>query len=58
MEIKTEKTYLDLVRDYFPNVSDKEADSILWDKTCFPMRIDEKEIERYLVEYKEELNNE
>lgn len=54
----TELSFIDLVKEYFPNVSDKEADSILWDKTCFPIRTDEKEIERDLIEYKEELNNE
>lgn len=58
IRIDTEKNFLDLVKKYFPDVSDKEADAILWDKTCFPMRTDEEEIERYLVEYKEELNNE
>jgi len=57
MEIKTEKTYLDLVRDYFPDTSDKEADWILWEKTPFPMRMDEQEIGRYLAEYKKENEN-
>lgn len=52
--METEKNYLDLVRDYFPNVSDKEADWILWYKTPFPMRMDEQEIGRYLAEYKKE----
>lgn len=54
--MKTEKNYLDLVRDYFPNVSDKEADWILWEKTPFPMRMDEQEIGRYLAEYKKEVS--
>lgn len=54
IRIDTEKNYIDLVREYFPNVSDKEADSILWDKTPFPMRMDEQEIGRYLAEYKKE----
>lgn len=54
-EIKTESNYLDLVRDYFPNISDEEADHILWTKTPFPMRMDEKEIAIYLAEYKKEV---
>jgi len=31
------KTWIDLVRDYFPNASDEECDFILWEKTAFPM---------------------
>lgn len=30
-------TWVDLVRQYFPEVGDLEADYILWEKTCFPM---------------------
>ncbi len=29
-------TWLDLVREYFPNASDKEADTILYEYTGFP----------------------
>ena len=50
--MNTEKTYLDLVREYFPDSSDKVADWILWEKTPFPMRMDEESIREYLVEYK------
>lgn len=30
-------TWIELVKKYFPNVSDEEADFILWEKTAFPM---------------------
>jgi len=29
-------TWRDLVRQYWPSVTDEEADSILWNCTCFP----------------------
>lgn len=56
--METEKNYLDLVREYFPGISDKEADWILWKKTPFPMRMDEPSIIEYLAIYKEEVQNE
>ncbi len=28
--------WIELVREYFPNCTDIEADFILWEKTCFP----------------------
>lgn len=31
-----EKSWLDLVREYFPDADDKEADDILWEHTAFP----------------------
>lgn len=30
-------TWLELVKKYFPDVSDEEADFILWEKTAFPV---------------------
>ena len=53
--MKTEKNYLDLVREYFDDISDEKADWILWERTPFPMITDEKEIRRYLAEYKKDL---
>lgn len=29
-------TWLDLVRKYFPDATDEEADYILWEHTAFP----------------------
>lgn len=29
--------WLDLVRKYFPGISDEEADFILWERTAYPM---------------------
>ena len=31
---------IDCVRYYFPDVSNREADYILWEKTCFPFDSD------------------
>ena len=28
--------YIEFVKQYFPNISDDEADFILWNKTAFP----------------------
>lgn len=55
--MKTEQVYLDLVRKYFPEVSYKEATNILWKGTPFPMRDDIPTLEKYLIEYKESLDN-
>ncbi len=30
-------TWLELVKKYFPNACDEEADFILWEKTCYPV---------------------
>jgi hypothetical protein len=30
-------TWIELVKEYFPNISDEEADFILWEQTAFPM---------------------
>ena len=37
---KRKFTPIDCVRCYFPNRSDKEADYILWEKTCLPFDIE------------------
>jgi len=31
---------VDVVKYYFPDVTDDEADYILWEETCFPMDTD------------------
>lgn len=54
--MKTVQVYIDIVKKYFPNLSDEEADKVLWGHTPFPMRDDIQEIERYLIEYKESLD--
>ena len=33
----SELTWIELVKKYFPNVEDEEADFILWELTAFPM---------------------
>lgn len=30
-------TWSDLVRKYFPTATDRDADFVLWEHTCFPM---------------------
>lgn len=30
-------TVLELVKEYFPNATEKECEYILWEKTAFPM---------------------
>ncbi len=47
-------TWLELVKKYFPNASDKEADFILWEKTCFPICSAET-VEKQLKELSEEV---
>jgi len=37
---KRKFTPIDCVKYYFPEKSDKEADYILWEKTCFPFDTD------------------
>lgn len=48
--MKTAQVYLDLVKKYFPSLSDVEADKILWNSTPFPMRDDIPTIESYLIQ--------
>lgn len=45
-------TWRDLVRKYFPDTSNEEADFILWEKTSFPLG-DLEQIEEQLKQYKE-----
>ena len=35
-EMKDKKSWIDLVREYFPNISDEGADALLWEYTGFP----------------------
>jgi len=35
-EMKDKKSWIDLVREYFPNISDEDADALLWEYTGFP----------------------
>jgi hypothetical protein len=37
MERNDFMTWIELVKEFFPNISDEEADFILWEKTAFPM---------------------
>lgn len=46
--MKTEQMYIDLVKQYFPDLTDEEADQLLWDSTPFPMRNDLPTIGKYL----------
>ncbi|APH36078.1 hypothetical protein J5M77_04105 [Bacillus amyloliquefaciens] len=43
-------TWIDLVRNYFPDANDKQCDFILWEKTAFPLASVEI-IENQLQEY-------
>jgi len=49
MAISDRSDWLDLVRKYFPDTTDKEAIFILWRKTAFPY-IGVEEVERQLIE--------
>lgn len=44
------KTWFDLVREYFPDSTDKECDFILLEKTAFPV-CGVEEVKRQLEEY-------
>ncbi len=46
-------TYLELVKEYFPGISDAEADYILWKFTAFPVVKGEDELRVQLKEFKE-----
>ena len=54
-------TWNDLVRKYFPDASDKTCDSILWEKTAFPLvgvEIVEKQLQEYQINmFAERRNN-
>lgn len=41
-------TYLDLVRQYLPGVTDREAEHILWERTPFPVVQGEDDLRPYL----------
>jgi hypothetical protein len=47
-------TYLDLVKNHFPEADDKFADFVLWEKTAFPLVKDAKTIEEQIMEFAEE----
>lgn len=48
-------TWIDLVKQYLPNATDKECDFILWEKTPFPISTDVKLIKNYLEIYVNEI---
>ena len=45
-------TYLELVKEYFPDAGDEEADYILWEFTAFPLVRGEDELREQLQEFK------
>ena len=45
------KTWLDLVREYFPDATDEEGDYILWEHTAFPFA-SVKHIEMQIAKYR------
>ena len=45
--------YTDLVREYFPGVTDAEADYILWEVGAFTMVRGERELREQLKAFKE-----
>jgi len=47
-------TWMDLVKKYFPNASEKECDFILWEKTAFPL-CDLETVERQLQEFNQSI---
>jgi hypothetical protein len=48
-----EKTWRDLVRDYFPNADDRFCDYVLWELTPFPVVKDIEEIECFIKKARE-----
>ena len=50
-------TWIDLVKQYLPNATDKECDFILWEETPFPISTDVELIKTYLEVYANELKN-
>ena len=48
-------TWIDLVKQYFPNATDEECTSILWEKTPFPISTDVELIKTYLENYVNEI---
>lgn len=49
-------TWLDLVRKYFPDVTDQAANYILWEKTAFPLASVEH-VEKQLQEHQVEIKH-
>ena len=47
-------TYLELVKEYFPDASDDEADYILWEFTAFPLVWGEDELREQLQKFRED----
>lgn len=47
-------TWIDLVRKYIPNVTEEQADFILWEKTAFPLASVEV-VEKHIQEHKKEV---
>jgi len=47
--------YLDLVRKYIPDADDNYASYVLWDKTPFPSVKDPETLEKYIMNFAEEI---
>lgn len=47
-------TWIDLVREYFPDATEKECDFILWERTAFPVT-GEETIREQLEQYKRQI---
>ncbi|WP_197023480.1 hypothetical protein [Heyndrickxia ginsengihumi] len=47
-------TWIELVKEYFPDATDTQCEFILWEKTAFPVT-GEETIRKQLKEYKQEL---
>lgn len=45
-------TWIELAKKYFPDASDEEADTILWEFTAFPVA-DRETVEKQLAHVKE-----
>jgi hypothetical protein len=45
-------TWVDLVREYFPDIAAEDAEYLLWEKTCFPLGSLEQ-VKQQLAELKE-----
>ena len=48
----SDKTWIDLVREYLPNATDDEANSVLWNWTAFPFG-DEAQIRQQVKDFAE-----
>ena len=51
-EMKAKKSWLDLVKEYFPNATERDCDIILWEYTAFPVA-DIDTIKKQLKDLKE-----